>query len=123
LREEEMMLFKVKRGSSPVSPDTILSHKNEFSGTLKGDGNVRIDSSFEGEIVIDGELFVGQDGRINANIKAKKVSVFGEIRGNIEATEGLVIHNSGKVFGDVKVGILFVDEGAVLEGKSEMLRS
>ncbi|WP_448588977.1 bactofilin family protein [Thermodesulfobium sp.] len=117
------MLFKVKKGSSPVSPDTILSHKNEFSGTLKGEGNVRIDSPFEGEIIIDGELFVGQDGKINANVKAKKVSVFGEIRGNIEAIDGLIIHNTGKVYGDVKVGVLFVDEGAILEGKSEMSRA
>ncbi len=89
-------------------------------GIIKSDGNLRIDGSVEGEISIAGVLVVGKTGRVVANVRARHVFVAGAIKGDIEAPEGLEITNSGKVFGNITVGSLQIEQGGVFRGQSFM---
>jgi cytoskeletal protein CcmA (bactofilin family) len=44
--------------------------------------------------------------------------VGGSIQGNVNTTGRLEILATGKVFGDIVVGSLIIDEGGILRGKS-----
>ena len=73
-----------------------------------------------GEINSQGEVFVGLDSKVKANILAKRVIISGEVIGNIEATAGLRICNTGKVYGDLTGDQLIIEEGAIYKGKVNM---
>ena len=68
-------------------PETIIGANNSFIGTLKTDGNVRIDGRVEGDIEILGNLIIGETGQVIATIKAQNVHVSGAVKGESTAVE------------------------------------
>jgi cytoskeletal protein CcmA (bactofilin family) len=87
----------------------------EFKGELSFKGSFRIDGSFKGTIVSDSMLVIGEQGKVEADIKAGYVVINGEIRGTIRAEDKVEIHSRGRVFGSIISPKLIVDEGAHLE--------
>jgi cytoskeletal protein CcmA (bactofilin family) len=103
--------------------DTIIGKETEFKGTLTSTGMIRIDGRVEGEIIHKGDIAVGDTGNLNANIKARNVTVAGTVTGNIDATGRLELLASARVFGDISIGTLVIGEGALFRGSSEMKAS
>lgn len=87
----------------------------EFKGDLSFKGSFRIDGSFKGTIVSDSMLVIGEQGKVEADVKAGYVVINGEIRGTIRAEDKVEIHSHGRVFGSIISPKLIVDEGAYLE--------
>jgi cytoskeletal protein CcmA (bactofilin family) len=87
----------------------------EFKGDLSFKGSFRIDGFFKGTIVSDSMLVIGEQGKVEADIKAGYVVINGEIRGTIRAEDKVEIHSRGRVFGSIISPKLIVDEGAYLE--------
>lgn len=109
--------------SAPVAngrPETAIGANTSITGTLKCDGNVRIDGSFEGEIEVLGDLIVGATGRVIASIKATNIHVAGAVKGELIASEQLQISHTGKVWGDITATALQIEPGGVFRGQSAM---
>ena len=47
-------------------PETVIGTNTSIVGSLKSDGNIRIDGSVEGDIEILGNLIIGETGRVIA---------------------------------------------------------
>ncbi len=86
-----------------------------IDGDLSFKGSFRIDGSFKGTIDSESTLIVGENGKIEAEIKIGYIVVNGEIKGNIQATEKVEINSTGRVIGSVTAPKLVVEEGAYLE--------
>jgi len=100
--------------------NTIIGHGTSCEGRLNTAGSLRIDGDFKGEIKILGDLIVGEKAMVEASIEARNVYIGGFIRGNIQ-TEGKVdLTPTGAFFGDMLVGVLNIEEGAVFKGNCEM---
>ena len=106
--------FPSSGGEEP--PLTVLSEGDAFAGRLemKGDGHVM--GSFEGEIQCGGELLIGPDARVGANIEAINVTISGRVAGNLVARGRLKITATGELRGDADVTTLVVQEGGVHYG-------
>jgi cytoskeletal protein CcmA (bactofilin family) len=91
----------------------------EFKGELSFKGSFRIDGFFKGTIVSDSMLVIGEQGKVEADIKAGYVVINGEIRGTIRAEDKVEIHSRGRVFGSIISPKLIVDEGAYLEANCQ----
>lgn len=102
--------------------DTVIGKDTEIKGTVCGLGTIRIDGKIEDEINVQGDVVVGETGKIVADISARNVTAAGEIIGNINASGKLEIIEKGKVRGDIKVASLVINDGAILDGKSEMVK-
>lgn len=102
--------------------DTFIGKGTEFKGTLNATGVLRIDGKVEGEVNTTGDVVIGETGRVEADIKTRHVTTAGEVRGNISAEGKLEIISTGKIYGDIKVMHLVINDGAVFEGKCEMLK-
>lgn len=111
-----------KAGGDMASSDieTIIGKDTQIKGQINGSGNTRVDGLIEGEINIEGDAVIGEQGRVIGNIVARSVLISGEVKGNITASNKLEILPSGRLFGDVKVAILSISEGAVFKGNSCM---
>lgn len=114
---------KVQAAPQPAlngKPETIVGANTTFVGTIKTDGNVRIDGTIEGDIEILGNLIIGETGRVIATIKAQNVHVSGAVKGEITAVEQLEISPSGKVWGDITTAALHIEPGGLFRGQSAM---
>jgi cytoskeletal protein CcmA (bactofilin family) len=109
---------------SNVTPDekieTTIGSTASLQGVLKAEGSIRIDGAFEGEIETAANVIIGPTGKVLANIQARNVLVAGRVKGNIAALERLEILKDGGVKGDIDVGTLYLEEGAIFHGQSKM---
>jgi cytoskeletal protein CcmA (bactofilin family) len=97
------------------SPETILDASTTLRGRLTGEGDVRVYGAIQGEVVLRGTLAVGEGGVVNGGaIEATAISVEGQLTGEIQATEALVVHPSGSLHGRIRAGSLQIHEGATL---------
>jgi cytoskeletal protein CcmA (bactofilin family) len=106
--------------ATPVSKiETIIGPNAYFHGEIQSDGGVRIDGVFEGDIDITGNLVVGEGAKIVADIEAKNISISGAIKGNISG-DRVEILETGRVWGDLTINSLLLNEGAYLRGQTMM---
>jgi cytoskeletal protein CcmA (bactofilin family) len=85
------------------------------------DGSVRIDGVCEeGVIETLGNIVIGPQAKVAADLIAENVSVSGAVTGNIKATGRLEILSTGKVWGNVDVGSFLLDEEGFFRGNLAM---
>jgi len=103
--------------------NTVLSDTTSFNGIMKFKTSLKINGKFNGEIISEGFLIVGEGATVKANIKADSVVIAGEVKGNVEARERLELLSTGKLYGNIKTKKLKMADGVIFEGKCEMIRS
>jgi len=99
--------------------ETIIGPNAYFRGDIQSDGGARIDGIFEGTIDITGNLIVSEGAKVIADIQANNVSISGAIKGDIDGNK-VEILESGRVWGNLKVNSLLLNEGAFLRGQTTM---
>jgi cytoskeletal protein CcmA (bactofilin family) len=100
--------------------NTIVGEDASFKGVIHSQQSVRIEGSMEGEINSQGEVYIGHNSKVKANVFGKRVIIAGEVAGSVEAISGLHICSTGKVYGDITGDQLIVEEGAIYKGKVNM---
>jgi len=100
--------------------DNILGPNTSYNGTVKSDGNIRIDGIYQGYIETAGNLIIGPSAKVLADIVANSIQVWGAVRGNITAQSRLEILPDGRVWGDIHVASLLIDEGGMFRGQCVM---
>jgi cytoskeletal protein CcmA (bactofilin family) len=99
-----------------VAAETVLSDEIKLEGRLQSTSNIRFNGEITGDISTEGDLAVGEHGRVKGNVIGRNVSVSGVIQGNVQSGGRLEILGTGKVYGDITVGSLIIDEGGILRG-------
>ena len=92
---------------------TILARDDVLSGRLQVKSGGQVLGNFSGEIECDGDLLIGPEAHVEANIRSERVTIAGFVRGNVVASSRLKITTTGRLEGDAKVGALVVQEGGV----------
>lgn len=93
--------------------------------TVKGDIISGEDLLVEGEVhgtitLAENELVIGTSGRVEANISAKTIRIEGEVKGDIDGTERVVICASGNVQGNVSSPRVMLEDGGRFRGSIDM---
>ena len=91
-----------------------------FNGSLTFDGTVRIDGKFEGQVITEDTLIIGETGHLMAEISAGTVICMGRVEGTVMASKKVEIHSTSKVVGNVKSPALYIELGGVLDGSCDM---
>ena len=102
---------------------TTLGRETNFSGTMKFRDSLKIDGSFQGEIISEGHLFIEKDAMVKADIRVGSIVIGGIVEGNIEASQRLEMLSTGQVFGNIRTAKLKIADGVVFDGKCEMIRN
>jgi cytoskeletal protein CcmA (bactofilin family) len=90
-------------------------------GDVTGGEDLTILGRVEGKIALPkNSVTVGQSGRIVADIEAKVVSVAGEVRGNLVATEQIVIRKTATMQGNLTAPRVGLEDGCCFRGSVEM---
>lgn len=91
----------------------------EFNGELTFKGSFRIDGHFKGTINSDSMLVIGEQGKVEADVKIGYMVISGEIKGTIRATDRVEVQSHGRVIGTIIAPTLVVQEGAFLEANCQ----
>ena len=115
-------------GSSSASPSAakpatvntrnVLSSDVDIKGIVKFQHDLIVDGKIEGEIHSAGNLTVGENARIKAEIKTGTIVVYGKVHGNMTASERIELKSSAEVIGDINAKTLVIEGGAIFVGKS-----
>ena len=103
-------------GNGKAEELTTLAAGDSLQGRLTMKGNGHLLGTFSGEVDCEGELLIGADASVSANIRTRNIVISGFVRGNIQAAGRLKITSSGRLEGDARVGSLVVQEGGVHHG-------
>ena len=106
-----------QRGSSVVSAGLRVK------GEISGNEDLLVNGSVEGPIRLEEKMLtVGPMGKLVANVLAREVIVFGEVKGNLVARDRIQIKKEGSVVGDLTTGRLVIEDGASFKGFIEVVR-
>ncbi len=97
-------------------PETIIAANVSIKGTMSFQKLIRIDGTFEGELLSSGKLIVGPTGSVKANINLDEAFISGKVTGDITVKTRLVLRGRAEVRGDITAPLLSVDEGVSIVG-------
>ncbi len=98
---------------SHIAPDLVIE------GKIEGAGHVRIAGRFKGDINVRGDLTIENGAKVNGSVHAERVTVAGELIGNIESAEHVELLQTGALTGDVKSHTFSVAKGSRMRGQAE----
>lgn len=103
--------------------EKILDVDASMQGTIafKDPVNLRINGSFEGKLDTRGNLTIGENAKVRAEIHGDRIVVAGKVKGDVTATQSLSVIAPGAVEGNITTPRLSVTEGAIVEGQVAML--
>jgi cytoskeletal protein CcmA (bactofilin family) len=102
------------------TPNALLGKGSQFEGKLTFEGTVHIDGRFTGEIFSEGTLIIGEGAEIQAEIRVATVEVYGNVTGNITATESVALRAPASLRGNIASPALNIDHGVFFDGTCQM---
>ena len=105
----------------PTNMDRNVIAKNSvFKGEISSEGDFRIDGVLEGTLQTKGRVIIGKEGEIKGNVEATNADVEGKFSGELKVTNILTIKSTAHISGDVFVGKLSVEPGAIFNATCAM---
>ena len=93
-------------------------------GEITGNEDLQIDGSVEGLIQLDErKLTVGATSKVTADVIAREVVVYGNVKGNLRAKDRIEIKKDGSVIGDLTTSRIMIEDGAYFKGSIEIDKS
>jgi cytoskeletal protein CcmA (bactofilin family) len=107
--------------SEPSGPrkESLIAADITIEGKIEGGGSVRIAGKFKGDVSVQGDLTIEAGAKLTGGVRANKVTIAGELEGNVEQATNVDLLQSGVVIGDIKTGSLTVAAGARMRGQAE----
>ena len=105
--------------SEREAKESLIAADLTIEGKIEGSGHVRIAGKFKGDIKVQGNLSIDQGAKVSGGVSANKVTLAGELEGNITSAKQVELLPSGAINGDLKAGSLTVAAGSRIRGHVE----
>lgn len=101
----------------------IIEISADMHGTLsfKDQVSLRINGKFTGTLEAKGTLTIGEGGNVDAHITGENIIIAGRVRGDVSAKRMLVLMPTAVLSGNISTPKLNIVEGAIFQGKCQML--
>ncbi len=119
--EANTPLSERAQAASAGELNALLGRGARFTGKLAFEGKVRIDGTFEGEVISDGILIVGDEAEVTATLEVGTLIVRGgTVRGDVRAASTIEVYAPSRVYGNLTAAEVFIDKGVIFEGAVKM---
>ena len=82
------------RKESLIAPDITIE------GKIEGSGSVRVAGKFKGDVNVQGDLTIEAGAKLTGSVRADKVTIAGELEGNIDESSRVDLQPTAVVSGD-----------------------
>ncbi len=101
--------------------DTLIGKAARVQGDVEFEGGLHLDGRVAGSVRAvggtDTSLSVSEHGSIEGSVEAANVTLNGSVKGDIYATDRVVLGPRARVLGNVHYGIIEMTLGAEIRGK------
>jgi cytoskeletal protein CcmA (bactofilin family) len=115
-RNDTFVISSTPAQRDEVVPGSFIGETMNIKADITSDEDVTIEGKVTGNIEVGKTLIIGKNGSVKADIKAAVVRIFGEAKGNIDASQKVEIRAQGRYTGNIRSQNLVVEEGAILNG-------
>ncbi|HSD18179.1 MAG TPA: polymer-forming cytoskeletal protein [Thermomonas sp.] len=105
--------------SAAAARESVIAADLTIEGKIEGSGHVRIAGKFKGDVKVQGNLTIEPGAKVSGGVAANKVTLAGELDGNIHSAQQVELQQSGVINGDLKAGTLTVAAGSRIRGHVE----
>ncbi|PXW94158.1 cytoskeletal protein CcmA (bactofilin family) [Sphaerotilus hippei] len=111
-----------KKNDDPLQEriDCLIGADVAIQGDVVFAGGLRIDGQIRGDVTVSdikaGTLMIGDEGRIQGDVRVSHVIIYGHIEGTVYASGLVDLRQNARISGDVHYGALEMQAGAVIEG-------
>jgi len=92
-----------------------------LKGELSGKEDLIIDGQFQGTIDLkNNSLIVGAEGKVEADIRVKDITIKGNVKGNIFASGKVFISEEAQMDGNISASVISIMDGAQFKGSVKM---
>lgn len=108
-------------GNTPTRDAAVIGPSIEIDGDLRGEEDLIIEGSVKGTVRLkSNSLTIGAKGKVTADVYAHTINVDGTMKGDLYASERLVIRKSARVQGNIAAPRVMLEDGAKFKGTVEM---
>ena len=101
----------------------LIGKSLKVKGTISGHEDLYVDGEIEGTVELEeNSLTVGPNGNVNADVKAREITVLGRLHGNVRAGERIEIRKTGSLEGDVATTRIVIEDGAIFRGSIDIVK-
>ena len=130
--EDEQAMDRSESGTDPSSGagrrnrtssgrQAIIGESITIEGELKGSEDLTIQGNVEGSVSLDDHaVTVGPDGKVEADIVARVITVEGHVVGDLDADDQIVLRGSARVEGDLSAPRVNLEDGSYFRGAVDM---
>lgn len=86
----------------PGDDASVVGRGTRIEGTFTSTGGLRIHGQLKGAIEVEGELAVSAGSEVQADVKARSISLAGRVKGDLTAPGAVVLPAQSHVDGDVR---------------------
>lgn len=115
-----MFSSKEKNQKPKVMERNVVAKNTSIVGDIKSEGDFRIDGTLEGNLMTNGKVIIGVDGFIKGKVETTHADIEGKFSGELLVQETLTIKASAHISGEVVIGKLSVEPGAVFNATCAM---
>jgi len=101
---------------------TVFGKSMKIVGEVTSDEELYLDGDLDGKLNLRNRLTVGPNSKVNANIKAQEITVFGTIKGNVESESRVSLRTGASIVGDIKTAGIVIEDGAYFKGGIDISR-
>lgn len=100
--------------------ETIIAGNCVLDSNLKADGNLKIYGKIDGDVIVNGDVTIGETGVVLGKVIADNLVLAGTVEGNVICKNALKLTSSAKLNGDAHVKNFASQEGCLFAGKCVM---
>lgn len=100
--------------------EAVIGRTTRVRGRVSGEGDLVIEGSLEGDIILRGDLTIAEGGRATSTVDAASVTLRGELDGDVRATGAVRIEAGARVRGDINGESVSIEDGAEFVGRLEL---
>lgn len=120
--EEKIELQDKKTDARSVQNSAMaIGASIRIKGDVTGDEDLIIQGHVDGTINLKGHnVTISKSAKVNANIVANQIIVEGELAGDMNGDEKVIIRETGNVYGNIIAPRVTLEDGAMFKGSIEM---
>lgn len=98
----------------------MIGPGTKIIGNIETNGDIRIDGNIEGNIISKGKVVIGANGLVKGEVQCANAELSGSLEGKILVSDLLSLKSTSKLTGEMKVGKLSIEPGAIFIGNCSM---
>ena len=98
----------------------VIAKNTSITGEIISEGDFRVDGSLEGTLKTNGKVIIGVDGLVKGKVESANADIEGRFSGELVVYETLSIKGTSNITGDILIGKLSVEPGAIFNATCAM---